>query len=65
VQKVVIHRPGGYDRLLLEEHPTPEPREGEVRVRTRAAGVNYADIAHRDLESGQTTGKLVLAMQVG
>jgi NADPH:quinone reductase-like Zn-dependent oxidoreductase len=47
MHKIVIHRPGGYERLILEEHPTPEPGAGEVRVRTHAVGVNYADIAVR------------------
>lgn len=47
MQKIVVHRPGGLDRLVLETHPTEEPGAGAVRVRTRACGVNYADIAVR------------------
>jgi NADPH:quinone reductase-like Zn-dependent oxidoreductase len=47
MQKVVIHRPGGYDRLLLESHPDPEPGPDEVVVRTSAIGVNYADCCVR------------------
>ncbi|MBI4574768.1 MAG: zinc-binding dehydrogenase [Planctomycetes bacterium] len=47
MRRVVIHRPGGHDRLCLEEHPDPEPGPGEVRVRTRAVGVNFADLAVR------------------
>lgn len=42
-----VHRPGGYDRLSLEEDPMPQPGPGEVRVRTHAVGVNYADCAVR------------------
>lgn len=43
MKKIVIHRPGGYERLKVEDHPDPVPAEGEVLVRVRAAGVNYAD----------------------
>jgi len=43
MQKIVIHRPGGFARLELETHPDPQPGPGEVRVSTRAIGVNYAD----------------------
>lgn len=43
MKKIVIHKPGGYDVLRLEEHPDPKPGPGEVRIRTQAIGVNYAD----------------------
>lgn len=43
VRKVVVHRPGSHERLVLEEHPDPQPRPGEVVVRSDAIGVNYAD----------------------
>ncbi|HWA63910.1 MAG TPA: NADPH:quinone oxidoreductase family protein, partial [Caulobacteraceae bacterium] len=29
---------------MLKEIPTPEPRAGEVRVRIRAASVNFPDL---------------------
>jgi NADPH:quinone reductase-like Zn-dependent oxidoreductase len=47
VKRVVIHRPGGYDRLLLEEHPDPVPGAGEVLINVEAIGVNYADCVTR------------------
>jgi len=47
MQRIVVHRPGGYDRLRLEEHPSPRPGEGEVLVDVRAIGVNYADVVIR------------------
>ena len=31
--------------LALREHPLPNPRHGEVRVRLRAASLNYRDLA--------------------
>jgi len=43
----VDHPGGGYDRLRLVEAPDPEPREGEVRVRVAASGVNFADCVVR------------------
>ncbi|MFQ5525440.1 MAG: medium chain dehydrogenase/reductase family protein [Thermoanaerobaculia bacterium] len=43
MRKVVVHRPGGHERLEIEEHPRPEPRPGEVRIEVAAAGVNFAD----------------------
>ena len=47
MRKIVIHSPGGHDRLTLEEHPTPEPRPGEVLIEVEAIGVNYADCMTR------------------
>ncbi len=43
MKKVVIHEPGGYDRLRVETHPDPEVGPGEVRVEVAFAGVNFAD----------------------
>jgi NADPH:quinone reductase-like Zn-dependent oxidoreductase len=41
--KVAIHKPGSYNRLLLEEAPDPQAGPGEVRIAVEAIGVNYAD----------------------
>ena len=38
-----MHRPGGHRRLVIEEHPRPEPGAGEVHIEVAAAGVNFAD----------------------
>lgn len=43
MRKIVIHRPGGYERLTLETCPDPVPRPDEVLVRAESVGVNYAD----------------------
>lgn len=43
MKRVVIHRPGGYERLVLEDVPAPEPAAGEVAIDVAAAGVNFAD----------------------
>lgn len=42
-----MRRAGGWDRLAVEESPDPQPADGEVVVRTAAAGVNYADVIVR------------------
>ncbi len=42
-RRVVIHRAGSYDRLVVEPLAPPEPGPGEVAIDVRAAGVNYAD----------------------
>jgi NADPH2:quinone reductase len=57
VQVIRIHQTGGPEVMRLEEAPTPEPGQGQVRVRLAAAGVNFIDIYHR---SGQYQMKLPL-----
>lgn len=47
MRKVVIHGPGGYDRLRLETAADPSPGPGEVRLAVKHAGVNYADCVIR------------------
>lgn len=43
MKKIVIEKPGGYDRLMLNEFPTPKPGKGEVLIETKGCGVNFAD----------------------
>jgi NADPH:quinone reductase-like Zn-dependent oxidoreductase len=47
MQQVWITRRGGPEVLTVREAPAPAPRAGEVRVRVRAAGVNFADLMLR------------------
>jgi NADPH:quinone reductase-like Zn-dependent oxidoreductase len=47
MQKIVIHRPGGFNRLKIETFPDPVAKENEVVVKVRAIGVNYADCVIR------------------
>lgn len=43
MKKIVIHRPGSYDKLTLEESKTSSPGENELLISVRFVGVNYAD----------------------
>lgn len=43
----MITRSGGPEVLQIEQRPDPEPGAGEVLVRVRAAGVNFADTMAR------------------
>ena len=47
MKKVVIHTPGSYDRLVIEEYPDPAPGPDEVLIAVEAIGVNYADCVTR------------------
>ncbi len=40
---VVCKELGPPEALVVEERPTPEPGDGQVRIAVRAAGVNYVD----------------------
>ena len=43
MKAVFINEYGGRDKLIAGDLPQPEPREGEVLVRVKAAGVNPVD----------------------
>jgi NADPH:quinone reductase-like Zn-dependent oxidoreductase len=47
LKKVVIHRPGGYRQLSVEQHPDLTPGPGEVLIDVSAIGVNFADCVTR------------------
>jgi len=47
MRHVVIHRPGGYERLAVEDTPDRAPGPDEVLVEVEAIGVNYADCVIR------------------
>ncbi len=44
---VVVSRHGGPEVLDLRDLPVPDPKAGELRVRVRAAGLNFSDVAAR------------------
>src|SRR6186713_1599564 len=47
MRQAVIPRHGNADVFELRESPDPVPGDGEVRIRVRAAGINFADILAR------------------
>ncbi|HTO99094.1 MAG TPA: zinc-binding dehydrogenase [Myxococcales bacterium] len=47
MRQVVITRRGGPEVIEVREAPDPQPAPGEVRIRVRAAGLNFADVMAR------------------
>lgn len=59
MKAVRVHEYGGVEVLKYEDVPTPEPGEGQVRVKIEAIGVNFIDIYHR---IGRYQGSLPLTL---
>jgi NADPH:quinone reductase-like Zn-dependent oxidoreductase len=47
MKQVFIIGHGGPEKLQLRESPDPRPAGGEIRIRVKASGVNFADILAR------------------
>ncbi|HEY2572241.1 MAG TPA: alcohol dehydrogenase catalytic domain-containing protein, partial [Solirubrobacteraceae bacterium] len=47
MRAVLLSETGGPDVLRIEEVPTPEPGDGEVLIRVRAASINPIDWKYR------------------
>src|SRR5262245_55095664 len=47
MRAILLEGTGGAGRLRVSEVPDPEPKDGEVLVQVRAAGVNFADVLAR------------------
>jgi NADPH:quinone reductase-like Zn-dependent oxidoreductase len=47
MRQIWITRAGAPEVLQVREAPDPEAKEGEVRIRVRAAGINFADLMAR------------------
>lgn len=47
VHGIRVHTVGGPERLVWEEIAVAAPGEGQVRIKQRAAGLNYIDVYHR------------------
>ncbi|MEX6429538.1 MULTISPECIES: quinone oxidoreductase family protein [Ferrimicrobium] len=48
MKAVVVESHGGPENLLLKDIPDIRPAAGEIKLRMRAAGVNFIDIYHRE-----------------
>jgi NADPH:quinone reductase-like Zn-dependent oxidoreductase len=44
---VRIHQLGGPEVLQIEDLPRPEPKQGEVRIKVQAIGLNRAEVMYR------------------
>jgi NADPH:quinone reductase-like Zn-dependent oxidoreductase len=47
LRAVLLREPGGPEQLELAEVPDPEPGDGQVLLRVRAAGINFSDVLTR------------------
>ena len=47
MKRLYITGTGGPDKLQLKDEPDPRPGSGELRIRVKASGVNFADILAR------------------
>ncbi len=47
MRAVLVHETGGPEVLVVEELPSPDPGDGQLRVDVAAAGVNFIDVYHR------------------
>jgi NADPH2:quinone reductase len=47
MKAVLLREPGGPEQLELVDVPDPEPGDGEVLLRVRASGINFADVLVR------------------
>lgn len=47
MRQAVIPRHGPPDVFEMRESPDPQPDSGEIRIRVRAAGINFADVLAR------------------
>ena len=47
MKQIFIVGHGGPEKLQLRESPDPRPGAGEIRIRVRASGINFADILAR------------------
>lgn len=46
-KRIMIHKPGSYNALRIDDTPIDNPQKGEVQVEVKACGINFADIAVR------------------
>jgi NADPH2:quinone reductase len=47
MKSILVHEPGGPEKMLLVEAPTPQPGPRDALVRVAATGVNFIDIYFR------------------
>src|SRR5215467_11538841 len=43
MRAIILNQSGGYDSLVIENLPDPEPKAGEVLIEVKAFGINHAE----------------------
>ena len=46
-KRIVIHKPGGYEKLQFESFLPDQLTDNDVLIQTKAVGINYADVCVR------------------
>jgi NADPH2:quinone reductase len=63
MKAIRVHRPGGPEVLEIDELPIPEPRDGWVRIRVRAFGLNRSELFTRQGHSPTVQFPRVLGIE--
>ena len=59
MRAIILNKFGGYDSLVIENLPDPEPKPGEVLIEVKAFGINHAETHMRRgewAEAAQVSG---------
>ena len=59
MRAIILKQFGGYDSLVIENLPDPEPKAGEVLIEVKAFGINHAETHMRRgewAEAAQVSG---------
>ncbi|ASK63991.1 NADPH:quinone oxidoreductase [Virgibacillus phasianinus] len=52
MKAITVKQPGGAEQLQIEEFAKPDPRDGELLIKVKAAAVNRTDILNRETSKG-------------
>lgn len=52
MKAITVKQPGGAEQLQVEDHVKPDPKDGELLIKVKAAAVNRTDIVNRESSSG-------------
>lgn len=63
MKAIVLTTPGGAEKLILEERPIPDPKEGQVLVAVKAFGLNRSELMTRKGLSPSVTFPRVLGIE--
>jgi NADPH:quinone reductase-like Zn-dependent oxidoreductase len=63
MKAVVMHAAGGPEVLKIESRPVPQPQEGDVLIRVKAAGLNRSELFTRQGHSPNVTFPRILGIE--